>query len=247
MAAGPSAEPVSPAPAVDAAAVPAAPTSQAAADTAAGTAAEAAAESGAGHEHSAADTTLDGDVAGTPGTNEAALASAGTDPPADDNQDAQLAAQLNVITDAEPAAFTIVQPAERKKRKRSKSSMGEKASSAAPGAEAGTSAEVADTMATDALTTGSQEAATPAVQQPVKKKRHRLSHSTGPEDPPAAGPPPAQPDSAKLKKKKARKSAAAAADDGGQPEAPLEEEGRGPAAGAEQGPEAATGPGDSSC
>jgi len=202
------------------AAVPAAPSSQGAADVATAKAADAATNTAAATAAAGPATSLATDkqsvtnnfakelAPGTSQADEAAPAAGTSKPEPGQNQSDDAAATLEVVADAEPASFTIHKPAKQKKRK---SSATDKALPGTPGAGAGTSTglQAADQ---DGATADPEAAALLTAGQPVTQKRHRLSHSTGPEDIPAASLAAAPAEKPKLKKKERKSAQAAAAD-----------------------------------
>ena len=230
-AAGTRAEPVSDV--LAAASLPAAATPQVAADAATATAAEAAtnttadaatntaaatpaagpATSSATMKQSAKDQCAKDLDVGTSRADEEAPAAGTSTPEPGQNESAHAAATLEVVADAEPAPFTIHKPAKLKNRK---SSANGKALFSTPDAGAGPStglqAADQDGATAAAVPSDPEAAARLTADQPVKHKRHRLSHSTGPEDLPAADLAAASAEQPKAKKKKRKSSLAAAAD-----------------------------------
>ncbi|KAL0022913.1 hypothetical protein WJX77_006650 [Trebouxia sp. C0004] len=221
-AAGTSAEPVGDA--LAGTSVPAAPSPQVAAEAAAAKAAKAATNTAAATADAGPATSLATDkqsvkdsfakdlLVGTSRANEAAPAAGTSKPQPGQNQCADAAATLEVVADAEPASFTIRKPARQKKRK---SSASDSALLSTPDARAGTSTglEAVDQDGATAATASDQEAADVlTAAQPITQKRHRLSHSTGPEDVPAADLAAALAEKPKLKKKERKSAQAAAAD-----------------------------------
>ncbi len=202
------------------AAVPAAPSSQGAADVATAKAADAATNTAAATAAAGPATSLATDkqsvtnnfakelAPGTSQADEAAPAAGTSKPEPGQNQSDDAAATLEVVADAEPASFTIHKPAKQKKRK---SSATDKALPGTPGAGAGTSTglQAADQ---DGATADPEAAALLTAGQPVMQKRHRLSHSTGLEDLPVADLAAAPTEKPKLKKKERKSAQAAAAD-----------------------------------
>ena len=221
-AAGTSADPVSDL--LAAASVPAAPSPQVAADAATAKAAEAAtntaaatadakpATSSATNKQSVNNSCAKDLAVGTSQVDEAAPAAGTSKPEPGQNQSDDAAATLEIVADAAPASFIVRKPARQKKRK---SSANDKVLLSTPDTGAGTSTglQAADQDGTAAAIASDPEAAVLMhAGQPDTQKRHRLSHSTGPEDIPAddlTATPAAKP---KLKKK-GRKSAQAAAAD----------------------------------
>ncbi|DBA82461.1 TPA: hypothetical protein ACH3X2_000693 [Trebouxia sp. C0005] len=142
-----------------------------------------------------------------------AVPAAGTSKPDPaQNQSADAAATFEVVADAVPASFTLHKPARQKKRK---SSANDKALLSTPDAGAGTSTglQAADSAgAAVAIASDPEAAVLMTAGQPVMQKRHRLSHSTGPEDVLAADLTAAPAKSPNLKKKERKSAQAAAAD-----------------------------------
>ena len=189
-------------------------TADAATNTAAATPAAGPATSSATRKQSAKDQYAKDLDVGTSRADEAAPVAGTSKPESGQDQSDGAAPTLQVVADAEQAPFIIHKPGKQRKRK---SSANHKALLRTPDAGAGPStglqAADQDGAAAAAAASDPEAAALLTAAQPVTQTRHRLSHSTGPEDIPAADLATGPAEKPKAKKKQRKSSLAAAADE----------------------------------